>query len=73
MLIAATKREPIIRTEKKQMISIRLAPSDINAIKGKADKMGFVYQALISALLHQYANDDLIHVNEAKKLMNTHL
>jgi len=69
-LIAAAKREPIIISEKKQMVSIRLAPSDIRAIKQKAAKMGFAYQALISALVHQYAHDELIMLSEAQKLVN---
>jgi predicted DNA binding CopG/RHH family protein len=68
-LIAAAKREPVILSERKQMVSIRLAPADITAIKQQAAKMGFAYQALISALLHQYAQGDLINVSDAKKLL----
>jgi len=69
-LIAAAKREPVLQSGKKQMVSIRLAPDDVKAIKRQAAKMGFAYQALISALLHQYAQGDLVNVSEAKKLFN---
>ena len=68
-LIAAAKREPVILSGKKQMVSIRLAPADVKAIKQQAAHMGFAYQALISALLHQYAQGDLINVDDARKLL----
>jgi len=68
-LMAAAAREPIIVPGKKQMVSIRLDPADVQAIKKQASRLGFAYQTFISALLHQYAQGELINLSEARKLL----
>jgi predicted DNA binding CopG/RHH family protein len=69
LLIEAVKNQPRIVSEKKQMVSIRLDPTDVRAIKEKAERAGLAYQTLISSLLHQYALGDLVNIEEARRLL----
>ncbi len=41
---------------KKKTISIRLLESDLERLKAQSVRQGLPYQALISSLIHQYAN-----------------
>jgi len=40
---------------KSKKISIRLAPTDLHKIKGRAVEEGMPYQTLITSLIHKYA------------------
>lgn len=44
-----------LKSIKKQQISIKLNPVDIQIIKAKAQKTGIPYQNIIGALIHNYA------------------
>ncbi|MDA8426491.1 MAG: BrnA antitoxin family protein [Treponema sp.] len=68
-LITAASAPPRIQSEKKQMVSIRLDPSDVKKIKEKAERAGLAYQTMISSLLHQYAEGDLVNIEEARKIL----
>ena len=69
-LILAASQAPKIVPDKKQMISIRLDPKDVQIIKEQAERAGLGYQTMISSLLHQYANGDLVNILEAKKILS---
>jgi len=68
-LVKAASQPPKILSGRKQLVSIRLDPKDVEEIKKIAGEMGFAYQALISSLIHQYAKGKLISVTEARKLL----
>ncbi len=68
-LIAAAAKPPRVISEKKQMISIRLDPADVVAIKEQAERFGLGYQTMISSLLHQYVRGDLVNIDEARKAL----
>ncbi len=44
---------------KSERITVRLTPSDLQAIKHKAAQEGLPYQTLIASLLHKYASGRL--------------
>ena len=46
--------------KKDKRINIRLSSHDLLGIQRKASQKGIPYQALISALIHQYVEGDLI-------------
>lgn len=46
--------------KKEKRINIRLSKHDLVGIQRKASKKGIPYQALISGLIHQYVEGDLI-------------
>lgn len=68
-LIKAAVSSPKIFSDKKQMVSIRLDPQDVFIIKKKAERAGLGYQTMISSLLHQFAEGDLVNIEEARKLL----
>lgn len=68
-LIRAAGSPPKIFSDKKQMVSIRLDPQDVFIIKKKAERAGLGYQTMISSLLHQFAEGDLVNIEEARKLL----
>lgn len=46
--------------KKDKRINIRLSSHDLTGIRRKALKKGIPYQALISGLIHQYVEGDLL-------------
>ena len=46
--------------KKDKRINIRLSSHDLSGIQRKALKKGIPYQALISGLIHQYVEGDLL-------------
>ena len=44
----------------KKPVTLRLQERDITRLKGMAARKGLPYQTLISSVLHQFANGDLI-------------
>ncbi len=46
--------------KKDKRINIRLSSHDLMGIQRKASKKGIPYQALISGLIHQYVEGDLL-------------
>jgi len=46
---------------KDTRINIRLASSDLKALKTKALEEGIPYQTLVSSVLHKYASDKLVN------------
>ena len=47
---------------KNRRITIRLYDHDYKGIQKKAMKMGIPYQTLISGILHQYVEGDIVNV-----------
>jgi len=70
-LILAASKTPKIVNDKKMMVSIRLDPTDVQAIKQQAERAGLGYQTMISSLLHQYAIGDLVNVQEVRKVFHS--
>jgi predicted DNA binding CopG/RHH family protein len=68
-LMAVASQPPKIVSDKKQMVSIRLDPQDIQVIRQQAERAGIGYQTMISSLLHQYAIGDLVNIHEARKVL----
>jgi len=48
--------------KRKKVINIRPLEADIIKIKSKALSRGIPYQTLINSIIHQFANDKLIEV-----------
>ncbi len=46
--------------KKDQRINIRISSHDLTGIRRKALKKGIPYQALISGIIHQYVEGDLL-------------
>ena len=44
----------------KKPVTLRLQERDITKLKGMAARKGLPYQTLISSVLHQFANGDLV-------------
>ena len=44
----------------KKPVTLRLQERDITRLKGMAARKGLPYQTLISSVLHQFANGDLV-------------
>jgi predicted DNA binding CopG/RHH family protein len=52
-----------MQMNKRKSVQIKLLESDIEIIKAKSFSQGLSYQALISALVHQYAHGKIkLHV-----------
>jgi predicted DNA binding CopG/RHH family protein len=68
-LANAAAKSPQVISIKKQMVSIRLDPQDIQIIKEKAARAGMAYQTMVAALLHQYAVGDLVNIEDARKIL----
>ena len=49
---------------KDTRINIRLAGSDLKILKTKALEQGVPYQTLVSSVLHKYAKEKLVELNE---------
>lgn len=74
---SASKQEEIkasaseaLRDLKSARANIRMNESDMEAIRSLADKAGLPYQTLISHILHLYVTDQLINVQEMKKMVD---
>jgi len=52
---------------KDKRINIRLSSHDLDGIQRKAFRKGIPYQALISGLIHQYVEGDLMEVSSGKR------
>lgn len=48
---------------KDKRINIRLTSHDLDGIQRKASRKGIPYQALISGLIHQYVEGDLMEAS----------
>lgn len=68
----AARRQPVIHNSKKakKAVTIRIDEDDINLLKAKAVEQGLQYQTLVCSILHRYASDNLVDINEAKKIFN---
>jgi len=62
----ASAGENTFRKDKR--INIRISSNDLVGIQRKAARQGVPYQALISALIHQYVQGDLQEVKGEKAL-----
>jgi predicted DNA binding CopG/RHH family protein len=60
-----------LRELKSARANIRMNESDMKALRILADKAGIPYQTLISHVLHLYVTDQLINVQEVKKMVET--
>ena len=60
-----------LRDLKSARANIRMNESDMKTLRMLADKAGIPYQTLISHILHLYITDQLINVQEVKKIVET--
>lgn len=70
------KRSGKVKVDKsatKTPISLRLDGTDLSAFKDEAERLGVPYQTLVSSVLHQYINGELIEKKtvEMLKKLNT--
>lgn len=67
----AAKNPPVIHRSKKpkKAVTIRIDEDDINLLKSKALEQGLQYQSLVCSVLHRYASDALVDVEEVKKVV----
>ncbi len=59
-----------LRDLKSSRANIRMSENDFLAIRALADKLGMPYQTLIAHIIHLYITDQLVNVNEVKKLLD---
>ena len=58
-----------LRELKSERANIRMNESDMSAIRSLAEKTGMPYQTLIAHILHLYVTDQLVNINEVKKMV----
>lgn len=59
-----------LRELKSERANIRMNESDMNAIRSLAEKAGIPYQTLIAHILHMYVTNQLVNINEVKKMVD---
>ena len=57
---ALSKAIATVKERRKQMVSMRLDPENIEGMKERAKVEGIPYQTLINSVLHRFLNGDLI-------------
>ena len=65
------KRRGKVKADKsaaKVPISLRVDGSDLGSLKDEANRLGVPYQTLVSSILHQYINGDLIEKKTVEML-----
>lgn len=55
-----------VKERRKQMVSMRLDPENIEGMKARAKVEGIPYQTLINSVLHKFLNGDLISKDSLK-------
>lgn len=62
-----------LRDLKSARANIRMSENDMEALRSLADKVGMPYQTLIAHILHLYITEQLINIQEVKKLVEAGL
>ena len=63
---ALSKAIATVKERRKQMVSMRLNPENIEGMKERAKVEGIPYQTLINSVLHRFLNGDLISKDSLK-------
>ena len=63
---ALSKAIATVKERRKQMVSMRLDPENIEGMKERAKVEGIPYQTLINSVLHRFLNGDLISKDSIK-------
>jgi predicted DNA binding CopG/RHH family protein len=63
---ALSKAIATVKERRKQMVSMRLDPENIEGMKERAKVEGIPYQTLINSVLHRFLNGDLISKDSLK-------
>lgn len=63
---ALSKAIATVKDRRKQMVSMRLDPENIEGMKERAKVEGIPYQTLINSVLHRFLNGDLISKDSLK-------
>ena len=62
-----SKAVATLKERRKQMVSMRLDPENIEGMKERAKVEGIPYQTLINSVLHRFLNGDLVPKDSLKK------
>ncbi len=55
-----------VKERRKQMVSMRLDPENIEGMKARAKVEGIPYQTLINSVLHKFLNGELVSKDSLK-------
>ena len=55
-----------VKVRRKQMVSMRLDPENIEGMKARAKVEGIPYQTLINSVLHKFLNGELVSKDSLK-------
>lgn len=58
------------RSPKSERMNIRLSQEDLTMLRDLAVKQGIPYQTLVGSVIHRYVTNQLIDVDEAKKIFD---
>ncbi len=64
---ALSKAIATVKERRKQMVSMRLDPENIEGMKNCAKVEGIPYQTLINSVLHRFLNGELVPKDSLKK------
>jgi len=67
--IKAAAKETL-RELKTERANIRMNESDMDAIRELAEQAGMPYQTLIAHIIHLYVTDQLVNIQEVKKMVD---
>jgi len=57
------------RSPKSERTNIRLPEDDLILLRGLAAKYGIPYQTLIGSVIHRFVTNQLVDIDEAKKIL----
>ena len=63
---ALSKAIATVKERRKQMVSMRLDPENIEGMKERAKVEGIPYQTLINSVLHRFLNGELVPKDSLK-------
>ena len=63
---ALSKAIAAVKERRKQMVSMRLDPENIEGMKARAKVEGIPYQTLINSVLHRFLNGELVSKDSLK-------
>lgn len=58
------------RVSKSERMNIRLSHADLIALQQLAARLGIPYQTLVGSVIHRYVTQQLVDVDEVKKVLN---
>ena len=63
---ALSKAIAAVKERRKQMVSMRLDPENVEGMKARAKVEGIPYQTLINSVLHKFLNGELVSKDSLK-------